>query len=76
MQLYNKKIIVVKNIYFYNKKKIKLMGYGIWIWDMGYGDMGYWIWDMGYGIGILEWDYGIWDGMIGYGMGYGISQSH
>ncbi|EXX71378.1 hypothetical protein RirG_079100 [Rhizophagus irregularis DAOM 197198w] len=52
------------------------MGYGIWIWDMGYGDMGYWIWDMGYGIGILEWDYGIWDGMIGYGMGYGISQSH
>jgi hypothetical protein len=52
---------------------------------MGYG-MGYGIWKMGYGIWDwnlgLEWNYGKWDGIMGYGMGYrmgwnmGFFQSH
>ena len=42
------------------------MGYrmGFGIWDMGFG---IWDWDLG-----LGWDYDKWDGIMGFGMGFGM----
>ena len=56
------------------------MGFGIGIWDLGFG-MGFGIWDLGWDLG-LGWDYDKWDGM-GWDLGWdlalwdlGFSHSH